>query len=126
MGSRLLPLSLALGALAADAVGLHRAAFYLVLLAIVGAAAAAFVAVGDYLAGHGSVVAAVSSGLALVVLLVGSAFRSAAPIGGGIPVLAISTLVMAAVLYTLPLWGWLFAPLVPKPAASSRLTARTG
>ena len=124
MGSRLLPLTLALAALGADTAGAHRLAFYCVLLAIVGAAAAAFVAVGDYLAGHGSLVTSVSCALALVVLLVGSAFRSAAALGAGIPVLALSTLVMAALLYTLPLWGWLFAPL-PRVGLSSPQTLRT-
>jgi hypothetical protein len=124
MGSRLLPLSLVLGALAADGGGVHRLSFYLVLLAVVGAAAAAFVAVGDYLAGHGSLAASVSCSLAVVALLVGSALRSAAAVGAGIPVLAVSTLVMAAVLYTLPLWGWLFAPL-PRVGLSSPQTVRT-
>src|SRR5438034_10765706 len=54
MGSPLLPLSLALAALGADAAGLHRLAFYLVLLAVVGAAAAAFAGAGNALAGNGS------------------------------------------------------------------------
>src|SRR3954447_2857554 len=53
MGSRLLPLSLALGAFTADAAGFHHIASYLVLLAVVGAAAAAFVGVGEWLAGEG-------------------------------------------------------------------------
>jgi len=49
MGSRLLPLCLAIGALLADATGVHHIAFYLVLLAVVGAAAGA--AAGGGLAG---------------------------------------------------------------------------
>jgi hypothetical protein len=35
MGSRLLPLSVALGTALADATGLHRVAFYLALLAVI-------------------------------------------------------------------------------------------
>ena len=81
MGSRLLPLSLALAALLGDLAGVHRVAFYLVLLAVVGAAAAAFVGVGDLLEGNGSVLRAGSTGLALVLLLVGSAVRAEAAVG---------------------------------------------
>jgi hypothetical protein len=115
MGSRLLPLALALGALGADAAGLDRTASYLVLLAVVGAAAAAFVGVGDALAGHASWLPAVSSGLALALLVLGSAVRGSAAIGGGVPVLAMSTLVMAALVYSLPVLGWVFEPLAPRP-----------
>src|SRR3954466_10826948 len=68
MGSRLLPLSLALGAFAADAVGLHHIAYYLVLLAVVGAAAAAFVGVGEWLEGKGGLARAGTTTLALVLL----------------------------------------------------------
>src|SRR3954451_5715195 len=53
MGSRLLPLSLALGAFTADAAGFHHIASYLVLLAVVGAAGAALVGVGGGLPGGG-------------------------------------------------------------------------
>ncbi|HEY2373183.1 MAG TPA: hypothetical protein VGH82_11585, partial [Gaiellaceae bacterium] len=65
MGSRLLPVSLATGALLADVMGLHKIAYYLVLLAVVGAAAAAFVGVGDVLEGKGGVVRAASTVVAL-------------------------------------------------------------
>ena len=44
MGSRLLPLALAAGALLADGLGLHQSASYLVLLTVPAAAAAAFAA----------------------------------------------------------------------------------
>src|SRR3954447_24383 len=53
MGSRLLPLSLALGAFTADAAGFHHIAYYLVLLAVVGAAAAALVRGGGGVRGEG-------------------------------------------------------------------------
>ena len=115
MGSRLLPLALALGALVADAAGFHRLASYAVLLAVVGAAAAAFVGIGDALAGTGKVLCAATSGLALVLLLVGSVARASAPVGGHVPTLALSTLVLAAVAYAVPLLSWLLQPVVPKP-----------
>ena len=116
MGSRLLPLSLALGALAADAAGLHRLAFYLVLLAVVGAAAAAFVGVGDLLEGTGSWLRAGSTGLALLLLVLGSAVRANAPAGGHLPVLAVSTVVIAVLAYVVPVVGWLLAPPAPRPS----------
>jgi hypothetical protein len=115
MGSRLLPLLLALGALGADAMGLRQIAFYLVLLAVVGAAAAAFVCIGDALAGRGSWVAGISSGLALVLLLLGSTVRAAAAVGAGVPTLAFSSLVLASLLYSLPVLGWMFEPLASRP-----------
>jgi hypothetical protein len=114
MGSRLLPLTLALVALVADAASLGRIASYLVLLAVVGAGAAAFLRVGDALAGRASWMPAVASGLALALLLLGSAVRADAAVGTGVPVLATSTLVMAALLYVLPVVGWVFEPLVPR------------
>src|SRR3954449_2724573 len=138
MGSRLLPLSLALGAFTADAAGFHHIASYLVLLAVVGASAAAFVGVGEWLAGEGGpasaggasaaafvgvgewlegkggLVRAGSTTLALVLLLLGSAVRSVAPEGAHVPVLAVSTLVLAGLVYALPLLVWLVEPVAPK------------
>jgi len=111
MGSRLLPLSLALGAFAADAAGLHRPAYYLVLLAVVGAAAAAFVGVGEWIEGKGGLVRAGTTTSALVLLLLGSAVRAAAPTGH-IPTLAVSTLVLAALVYAVPLLSWFVEPVV--------------
>jgi hypothetical protein len=115
MGSRLLPLSLALGAFAADAAGLHHIAYYLVLLAVVGAAAAAFAGVGEWLEGKGGLVRAGTTTLALALLLLGSAVRSVTPEGAHVPVLAVSTLLLAALLYALPLLSWLVEPLATKP-----------
>ena len=114
MGSRLLPLSLALGAFTADAAGFHHIAYYLVLLAVVGAAAAAFVGVGEWLEGKGGLARATSTTLALVLLLLGSAVRSIAPEGAHVPVFAVSTLVLAALVYALPLLAWLVEPVAPK------------
>ena len=114
MGSRLLPLSLALGAFTADVAGLHHIAYYLVLLAVVGAAAAAFVGVGEWLEGKGGLVRAGSTTLALVLLLLGSAVRSIAPEGASVPVFAVSTLVLAALVYCLPALAWLAEPVAPR------------
>jgi hypothetical protein len=114
MGSRLLPLSLALGAFTADAAGFHHIAYYLVLLAVVGAAAAAFVGVGEWLEGKGGLVRAGSTTLALVLLLLGSAVRSVAPEGAQVPVFAVSMLVLAGLVYALPLLAWLVEPVAPK------------
>jgi len=118
MGSRLLPVSLATGALLADAVGLHTIAYYLVLLAVVGAAAAAFVGVGDVLEGKGGVVRAASSVVALAFILLGSAARSVAPVGGHVPVLTTTAVVAAVLSYLLPLLGFFVGPVAsPRPKA---------
>ena len=126
MGSRLLPVVLALGALVADVTGNDRLASYAVLLAVVGAAAAAFVGVGSLLEGKGSVVHAVTTVLALVLLVTGSVVRASAPVGGHVPTLAVSTLVLAGLVYAVPLLGWLLEPLVPraKPARDLRPAVR--
>jgi hypothetical protein len=128
MGSRLLPLSLALAALLADVAGLHRVAFYLVLLAVVGAAAAAFVGVGDLLAGRGGVLRAGTTGVALVLLVAGSASRAGAAVGGPLPTLAVSAVVLAAIVYVVPVLAWLLAPLVsspPRPVRASLAASRS-
>lgn len=124
MGSRLLPVALAAAALLADAAGLHQIAFYLVLLAVVGAAAAAFVGVGDVLEGKGGLLRAATSVLALALLLLGSAVRAGAPAGSHVPVLALSSIVAAVFVYTAPLLGLLVGPVeaarprVPEPQAA--------
>jgi hypothetical protein len=115
MGSRLLPLALALGALAADGLGFHRLAYYAVLLAVVGAASAAFVGVSRLLAGDGSLLHACTATAALALLVLGSAVRATAPVGGRVPTLALSTLVLAAVVYSLPLVLWVLEPLLSRP-----------
>jgi hypothetical protein len=121
MGSRLLPLFLALGTVVADAAGLHRLAFYLVLLAVVGAAAAAFTYVGAYIEGTGGVVRAATTGLALALLVLGSAVRANAPVGAHVPAVAVTAVVAAALLYALPVLAWFLAPLAPKPARPVRV-----
>jgi hypothetical protein len=120
MGSRLLPLLLSIGALLADAAGLHRLAFYVVLLAVVGAAAAAFVGVGDLLEGTGGAFRAATTGLALALLIIGSAVRANAAVGGHVPAVAVSAVVATVVVYGLPALGWLLEPAVPKSGRPSR------
>ena len=114
MGSRLLPMCLAAGALSADAAGLHRIAYYLVLLTVVGAAAAAFAGVGDVLEGKGGVLRAATTVAALALVLLGSAVRAAAPTDHHVPVLAVSALVAALASYALPVLAWLARP-TPQP-----------
>ena len=118
MGSRLLPLCLAIGALLADATGLHHIAFYLVLLAVVGAAAAAFVGVGDLLEGTGGIVRASTTGLSLALLVLGSAVRANATVGGHVPALAVSAVVAAVLVYALPALGWFFQPVLPRASSA--------
>jgi hypothetical protein len=110
MGSRLLAPGIALGALLADAVGLHGIALWLVLLALPAAAAASFTGISDGLAGKGAL-AGVTASLALVLVVLGSAVREAAPRGGPVPTSAISAVVAALICYAIPLVAWVLQPL---------------
>jgi hypothetical protein len=123
MGSRLLPLLLALCTIVADIGGFHRIALYLVLLAVVGAAAAAIVGVGDILEGRSTWLRAGSTGAALALLLLGSAARANAAVGAPVPALALSAVVGAVILYSVPLVAWLLEPLAPRPR-DARVRAR--
>lgn len=115
MGSRLLPLSLGLGASLADLGGAPGLAALLVLLAIPCAAAVAFVGVSDLLEGKPAVLRALTTSGALLLLLVGSAVRHGAPAGAAVPALALSAVLGAAVLYAVPVLFWVLEPLAPKP-----------
>jgi hypothetical protein len=121
MGSRLLPLALAAGALLADAAGVHRGASYLVLAAVVASAASAYVAVADVLEGKPARLRAVGASGALALLVLGAAVRSGAPVGAAVPTLAVSTLVAALVVYSLPVVGWVLEPLRPRRREPSRI-----
>ena len=114
MGSRLLPFLLVVGALLADGGSAHRAAYYLVLLAVPAAAAAAFVGVADVLEGKPALARGITASVSLVLLVLGCAARAGAPTGAAVPKVAISAAVAAVVVYTVPLVGWLFAPLRPR------------
>lgn len=125
MGSRLLPLLLALGAVVADAGGVHRLGFWLLLLAVPAAAGAAFVGVGDVLEGKSAWIRGVTTTLALALLVLGCAVRQGAPVGSAVPALAISAALGAALLYTLPALFWVLEPLLPRPRVRTTVRIRT-
>ena len=121
LGSRLLPLALATVAFAAGAAGLGTLALWLGLLAVPAAAAAAFVAVSDVLEGRPSQLRAVTSGLALALVVVASAARSNAPTGSSASPLAAWAMCLALVAYAVPLVAWVVQPeRVPRQARSRR------
>jgi hypothetical protein len=126
MGSRLLPLALALGTLAADGLGRHDLASLTVLLAVVAAAAAAFLGLGRLLAGQGKGLHAFTTTLALCLILAGSVVRSTAPLGARVPTLALSTLVLASVVYALPLLPWVLEPLLAWRPRIARMRPAAG
>jgi hypothetical protein len=116
MGSRLLPLFLAVAALAAGAGGLSGFALYLGLVAVPFAAAAAFVSISDALEGRPALLRACTNGLALTLVVVASSVRENAPHGGAIPPLATYALVGALLAYLVPTVAWLLEPLhAPRP-----------
>ena len=120
MGSRLLPFLFVVGALLADGGNAHRAAYYLVLLAVPAAAAATFVGVADVLEGKPAVARGITTSVSLVLLVLGCAARAGAPTGAAVPKVAISAAVAAVVVYTVPLVGWLFGQLRPRRHAPQR------
>jgi hypothetical protein len=110
VGSRLLPLVLATAALAAAGLGLGGLALWIGLAAVPAAAAAAFVAVSDVLEGRPSLLRAVTSGLALALVVLGSAVRENAPAGTSPSPLATWALYFALLAYGVPLVVWVFEP----------------
>lgn len=120
MGSRLLPFLLVVGALLADGGSAHRAAYYLGLLAVPAAAAAAFIGVADVLEGKPALARAVTTTLSLLFLVIGCAARAGAAQGAAVPAIALSAAVAAAVVYAVPLVGWLFEPVRPRRRAPQR------
>jgi hypothetical protein len=122
VGSRLLPLVLATAALAAGAVGLRGLAVWLGLLVVPAAAAAAFVAISDTLEGRPALLGAVTSGVALVLVVVASAARQNAPTGSAASPLATWGLVLALLAYAVPLVAWVLEPMrVPRRTRPQRL-----
>lgn len=122
MGSRLLPLSATAVALAATAAGLQGLALYLGLIAVPLAAAAAYVAVSDWLEGRPARLRAVANGLALTLVVTASAVRYDAPAHTGTPQLASWSLGLAVAAYLLPALAWVLEPLrlpARKPARAS-------
>jgi hypothetical protein len=123
MGSPVAPLSLALCAALADAAGLHHAAFYLVLLAVPFAAGAALSAAGELAEGRRTGLRTVCTGLALGLLVLSSAVRANAPVGGALPALAVSALFACIGAYGMLGLAWLARPplpqAVPQPEAAA-------
>jgi len=117
MSSPLLPLTLALGAAAADGAGAHRLAFYLVLLAIPPAAGAALAAAGDVADGGGVLVRAICCAGALALLVLSSAVRANVAQAAPVPPLATTALVAGLVAYAALGLAWLV--LAPRVAADS-------
>ena len=115
MATRLLAPAWRSTALLADGAGLHGLALWLVLLALPAAAAVAFVAISDALAGGGSLLAAGRPRGGRCSSSLGSAVREGAPRGAAVPTLAITAVVGALVLYAVPALAWLLEPLRPKP-----------
>jgi len=111
VGSRLLPLVLATAALAAGISGLGGLALWLGLLAVPVAAASAFVAVSDVLEGRPALLRAVTTGMALALLIVASAVRENAAIGSAPSPLATWALLLGLLAYAVPAVVWILAPL---------------
>ena len=117
MGSRLLPLALATAALVAGTSGLGGLALWIGLLTVPAAAAVAFVAVSDALEGNPARLRAVTSGIALALVVIASAARENAPTGAGPSPLATWALLLALLAYAVPFVVWVLEPV--------RLTQRT-
>jgi hypothetical protein len=111
VGSRLLPLVLATAALAAGAAGLGGLALWLGLLTVPAAASAAFVAVSDTLEGRPALLQSVTSGFALLLVVVASASRQNAPTGRAASPLATWGLLLALLAYGVPFVVWVLEPL---------------
>jgi hypothetical protein len=122
MGSRLLPLALATAALAAGETGLGGLALWLGLLTVPAAAAAAFVAVSDALEGRPALLRAVTSGVALALVVLASAARENASTGAATSPLATWALLIALFAYTVPLVAWVLEPVrLPRARSQRRL-----
>ena len=122
MGSRLLPLVLATASLAAGAAGLGGLALWLGLLTVPAAAAAAFVAVSDTLEGRPALLQAVTSGAALLLVVVASAARGNAVTGHEPSPLATWGLLFALLAYGIPFVTWVLEPVrVPRRTQRRRL-----
>ncbi len=121
MGSRLLPLVLATAALAAATAGLGGFALWLGLLAVPAAAAAAFVAVSDALEARPAVLRAVTSSLALALVVLASAARENAPTAAAPSPLATWALLIALLVYAVPFVAWVLEPVrVPRRTRPQR------
>jgi hypothetical protein len=124
VSSRLLPLALASAALAAGTADLGGLALWLGLLAVPAAAATAFVAVSDALDGRSARLRAVTSGVALALVVLASSARDNAPTGAAASPLATWALLLALLAYAVPLVAWVLEPVrVPRKTRTHRLRA---
>jgi hypothetical protein len=94
---RALSPSLVVAAVLADAQGGHRLSFYLLFAAIPALAVSAIDAFGDYLEGS-SPIHAWMNGLALLLVVFGTALRAPSLRQGTVPAVALSALVLALAL----------------------------
>jgi hypothetical protein len=115
MNLRLAPLALTLAALAADGLGTHGLAFYVLLLAIPAAAAAGLDRFASALDGSGPRFPAVLAALVLALVVLGEAVRSPHLSDNVAPALASSTLGAAIALLALQALGSRFAAVVSAP-----------
>lgn len=121
VGSRLLPLVLATAALAAGVAGLGGPALWLGLATVPAAAAAAFVAASDAIEGRPALLRAVTSGLSLAFVILASAARENAPTGASPSPVATWALLVALVVYAVPLVAWVVEPVrVPRRTVRPR------
>jgi hypothetical protein len=98
MSRRLLPALLVASALCSDLGGDHGLALAFLLFAIPAASYVALDCYGDVLESGSSLARPLLAGLAVVVLVVSAALRSPAVVGG-VPHFAVSSLVLALLLY---------------------------
>ena len=110
MQSRLLPLTLVTAALAAGIMGLGGLALWFGLFAVPASAAVSFVAISDLLEGKTSRLLAVTSTLALALIVIGCAVRSNAAAGSAAPPFATWALVAALLAYSVPAFAWVLEP----------------
>jgi uncharacterized membrane protein len=115
MGSRVLPVSLALATLASGALGLQQIALLLGFVAVPAAAAAAFVAISDMLESRPARLRALTCGFSLVLLVAASADRYGAPTGAPTPRFATLAIVAALLVYAVPLVVWVLEPFLMRP-----------
>jgi hypothetical protein len=126
MGSRLMPVSLALATLAAGALGLRQFALLLGFVGVAAAAGASFVAISDMLESRPARLRAFTCAFSLVLLVAASADRFGAPRGAPTPHFATRAIIAALVVYAVPLIAWVLEPLVTRPRTNrSRTRVRT-
>ena len=109
MARRALPALLALSALVADLSGSHGVALAFLLASIPAAFVLALDCYGDALAGRCGGLRPVAAGVGLALLVLSAALRSPAVVGG-VPRIAVSSVVLCLLLYAGALVAALYAP----------------